>query len=440
MEESGLTISYPTLTRRAREMGLGGGTRERCERREDEPGREMQHDTSPYRVLFGGCTRNVTASLLYLRYSKRRYLRFYIGFTRFDMKCFFHEALMHWGFSAPACIIDNTNLARLSGVGKHARMAPEMEEFSRRYGFSFVCHELGHANRKAGEERSFWTVETNFLVGRTFTGLEDLNRQAFEWATVRMEQREQTKRRLMPAVVFQEEKARLVPVPSGLPAPYLTHQRLIDQYGYVAFASNYYWMPGDRRGDATILQYADSIALVEGREERCRYALPAEGTRGQFFKPEGSAGPAHAPRNRKRPAGEEEKRLRAMGPEVGAYLDGVLAAGGIARHEFMRKLFGLSRRMRAELFVRSVKRAHQYGVKGVDGIERIARIYLDPGESVREVEWDEGYREREAYLQGELTDAPDVPDAPDAAKDGEEESDGRDDEDDAQGAAVAGIA
>src|SRR2546422_7977994 len=34
------------------------------------------------------------SSLLYLRYSKRRYLRFYRMFNRFRMKCFLHEALM----------------------------------------------------------------------------------------------------------------------------------------------------------------------------------------------------------------------------------------------------------------------------------------------------------------------------------------------------------
>jgi hypothetical protein len=35
-----------------------------------------------------------------------------------------------------------------------------MEAFAKQYGFRFVCHEKGHANRKAGEERSFWTCKT----------------------------------------------------------------------------------------------------------------------------------------------------------------------------------------------------------------------------------------------------------------------------------------
>ncbi len=69
-------------------------------------------------------------------------------------------------------------------------MAPEMEQFARQYDFEFICHEIGHANRKAGNERSFYTVESNFFPGRRFESLADLNRQALEWATQRLANRE----------------------------------------------------------------------------------------------------------------------------------------------------------------------------------------------------------------------------------------------------------
>ena len=78
-------------------------------------------------------------------------------------------------------------------------MVPEMETFAQRYGFQFICHAIGHANRKAGEERGFWTVETNFLPGRTFDSLEDLNAQGLQWATKRMEHRPVGKTGLIPA-------------------------------------------------------------------------------------------------------------------------------------------------------------------------------------------------------------------------------------------------
>ena len=131
----------------------------------DEPGVEMQHDTSDYQVKLSGQRTKVIASLLYLRYSKCRYLKFYRVFNRFAMKCFLHEALMYWEHAPSKCIIDNTNLARLRGSGSRAVIVPEMAAFSKQYGFEFICHEIGHSNRKAGNERSFWSVETSFLPG-----------------------------------------------------------------------------------------------------------------------------------------------------------------------------------------------------------------------------------------------------------------------------------
>ncbi len=203
VEEEGLAVSYPTLTRMLRELGISKAQKARCDRVPDEPGLEMQHDTSVYQVPLAGRAVKLIASLLYLRYCKRRYLKFYRAFDRFKMKCFLHEALSFWGYAAHHCIIDNTNLARLRGSGANALIVPEMEAFAKERGFVFRCHEIGHCNRKAGEERSFWTVETNFLPGRTFASLEELNQQALEWATVRMDNKPQGRAGLIPAKAFE---------------------------------------------------------------------------------------------------------------------------------------------------------------------------------------------------------------------------------------------
>jgi hypothetical protein len=125
VEEEHLQLSYQTLTRRARELGLGQPPNTRCQHVPDEPGAEMQHDTTVYRLRLGEQPTRLIASLLYLRYSKRRYLKFYRVFNRFVMKCFLHEALLFWGYAALRCIIDNTNLARLRGSGKRAVIVPE---------------------------------------------------------------------------------------------------------------------------------------------------------------------------------------------------------------------------------------------------------------------------------------------------------------------------
>jgi transposase len=407
VEDERIQIQYSTLTRLLRELGLRRSQELRCERVADEPGAEMQHDTTRYAIRLDGTPAMLVASLLYLRYSKRRYLRFYRTFNRFRMKCFLHEALMFWQHAAPVCIIDNTNLARLRGTGRDAVILPEMEAFAKQYGFRFLCHEKNHPNRKAGEERSFWTVETNFLPGRRFQSLEDLNQQAFQWATVRLEHRPVAKSRLIPAQAFEQERPFLVKLPVHLPAPYLVQERDTDQYGYAACDGNYYWVPGTSREEVKVFEYADRLKIYQGGQCVAEYALPADGVHNQVFSPAGMPRPARQPNNRKRAAQEEEKRLRAMSTTVDGYLNFALHAG-VQPQRFLRELFALSCRVTAAVFMQTIERAQHYRITDVETLRRIARLSISQQEfQVSGVEVDESFRQRESYQQGHLTDAPD---------------------------------
>jgi transposase len=396
-EEEGVQIKYSTLTRMVRDTGIGKTQEKRCDRVPDVPGAEFQHDTSPYEIKLAGVPNRLIASLMYLRYCKRRYLKFYCVFNRFKMKCFLHEGLMYWGYAAPECIIDNTNLARLRGTGKNAVIVPEMKTFGEQRHFKFVCHEKKHPNRKAGEERSFWTVETNFFPGRTFESLEDLNRQAFEWATVRMNNRP-TDTGLIPAKAFEYERAYLRELPRHLPAPYLIHERGTDQYGYVAFDGNYFWVPGTNRNDVKLIEYSDRLKIYLKRECIAEYALPADGVKNQRLSPEGMPQPQHQPNNRKRPTAEEEKRLRTMSPAVAGYLDFVLKEeGGVQRHRFIRELFALAGRMPNSVFIKATERALHYQIASIETVERIALLCMTQHiPKLPSADVDETYREREA--------------------------------------------
>lgn len=407
-EEEQIELGYSTLTRILREEGISKPSQARCDRVPDQPGQEMQHDTSEYRVKLGGVLVKVTASLLYLRYSKRKYLKFYRVFNRFFMKCFLHEALMFWGHSATQNIIDNTSLARLRGIGKHAIMVPEMEAFAERYGFRFICHEKGHSDRKAGEERAFWTVETNFLPGRTFDSLEDLNAQAFQWATVRMEHRPNKKTGLIPAKAFEHEQSYLTKLPE-LPAPYRTHQRCTDEYGYVAFQANYYWVPGDGRGEVKVLEYADGLKIFRQRQLLMEYALPHDGVRNERFSPPGQPKPRHMPRHRKHGTEQEEKRLRAMGADVSAYVDYAHQTLASRRHRFLRALFTLSRQVPQQAFTAALRRALTYRVLDLETLRRMTWLCVNQeNEPQPQMEVDENYLQRPAYQEGYLTDEPDL--------------------------------
>jgi hypothetical protein len=167
---------------------------------------------------------------------------------------------------------------------------------------------------KAGEERSLFTVETNFLPGRTFTSWADLNQQAHNWATERMDHRPQGKAGVIPLKAFEQEISFLTPLPAHLPAPYRVHDRGTDQYGYLAFAGNYYWVPGTGRADVQVLEYSEHIRIYQARLCLAEYPLPAPGVTNQRFSPPGQPLPAHQPHNRKHSSSQEEQRLRAQIP------------------------------------------------------------------------------------------------------------------------------
>ncbi len=408
-EEEGIKIGYSTLTRNIRELGLGQPKNERCDQQPDVPGAEMQHDTSPYNIKFGRTQAKVIASIIYMRYSKLRYLKFYRSFKRFAMKCFIHEALTFWEYAAPDCIIDNTNLARLRGSGRNAVIAPEMEQFARQYGFKFICHEINHANRKAGNERCFYTVETNFFPGRSFENLEDMNRQAFDWATIRMANRAVSKTNLIPAAAFEYERSFLKKLPPYVTPPYLHYGRGTDQYGYTSIDGNFYWVPGTSRFDVKVLQFSDHVEIYHKRNKLVEYKLPPDGLKNEKFSPKGEPKPKYQPNNRKKPTAGEEKVLRSQAPVVNDYLDFLLTMQGKARHRLVRQLYSLHKKTASSVFVKAIKRALKYRVRDVNSIENIIRLLIrnstyEP--PLPEVNHD--FSNRPAYLEGRFSDEVDL--------------------------------
>jgi len=405
-EESGIEIGYSTLTRIIRRNGIGQKTNKRCYQVPDMPGEEMQHDTSPHKLKIGGNTMPVICSGLYLRYSKMRYIRFYPNFNRFKMKSFLNEALTHWGYTAETCVIDNTNLAVLYGTGADAVFHPEMTAFAKRYGFEWLAHEKGHANRKAGTERNFWTVETNFFPGRTFENLEDLNRQAFEWATVRYAHRPLSKSRLIPISLFETEKPCLIKLPPYIEAPAQSHERNIDRYGYITFNANHYWTPGKAVGKISVIEYPDKIRIFPKDAEPLEYTLPAWGVKQFKFKPDGVNINPYGPNNIKKPYHEEEKRLRDMDEICREYLDFIKAteSGIRQKPKYIRELYLISKKMAKPLFIATVTRALKYRVTNIAAMSRISRQLMnkelwvfpdipDPGD----------YKNRQSYQEGRFS-------------------------------------
>lgn len=189
LAKGGLQLSYPAFTAFCRRHGIGHEPKTPAGRYDFAPGQEMQHDTSPHDLHLGGKLRRVQTASLVLAYSRMLFFQFYPRFRRFECKVFLTEALRYMDGACQTCMIDNTHVVVLTGTGSAMIPVPEMAAFAERFGFTFVAHAVGDANRSGRVERMFRFIERGFLPGRRFTDWADANRQARAWCDREVEPR-----------------------------------------------------------------------------------------------------------------------------------------------------------------------------------------------------------------------------------------------------------
>jgi hypothetical protein len=236
-----------------------------------------------------------------------------------------------------------------------------------------------------------------------------MNRQAFDWATLRSANRPTGKTRLIPSVAFECEKPYLKKLSPYVEAPYLVHERGTDQYGYVSVNGNFYWIPGTKRHDVNILEYADHLKIYHARKLLGRYLLPHDDVKNEIIPPEGGPRPPHKPKYRKKPTAREEKILRSLGKTVDDYLNFAVPKSGKPKHRFIRALFGLYRKTAPSVFIQTVGRACKYRITDIKTIENItALILIDGSLDITAPEIDQDFQKRDAYIEGCFADEVDL--------------------------------
>src|SRR6202158_5132191 len=238
----GAVLSYQALTGFCRRQGIGQTPIKAAGQYHFEPGVEMQHDTSPHQVEVAGRKYKAQTASAVLCYSRMLFFQINPTFQRFDCKVFLTDALRYLGGATERVMIDNTHVVVLRGTGREMIPVPEMEAFGERFGFRFVAHQIGNANRSARVERPFSFIENNFLAGRTFATWGDLNQQARQWCD-KVNSTYKKHIRAVPRELFAVERLHLKPLPVWIPEVYRLQQRLVDIEGYVALNSNRYSVP-----------------------------------------------------------------------------------------------------------------------------------------------------------------------------------------------------
>ena len=375
----GAALSYPALTAFCRKQGIGQTPVVPAGQYHFDPGVEMQHDTSPHTVEVGGRKYKAQTASAVLCYSHMLFFQINPAFQRFDCKAFLTDALQYMGGSVKRVMIDNTHVVVLRGTGREMMPVPEMEAFAERFGFRFVAHEIGNANRSARVERPFWFIETNFLAGRTFTSWDDLNSQARQWCD-RVNSTYKKHIRAVPRELFAVERIHLKPLPAWIPEVYRLHQRTVDVEGYVSVNSIRYSVPVSWIG-----------RRVEVRETRNKIEIELDArhmvTHVRALTPQSRRitlaehrPPRGAGVKRSDPHPEEQAIVHAA-PEIAGYVTALKQKGRKVVALALRQLLRLLKEYPREPFLAAVGEAAQYGLYDLDRLERmilrrVARDYF----------------------------------------------------------------
>ena len=363
----GVEIAYPTLTAFCRRHEIGVKPKQRVGTYHFGPGAEMQHDTSPHKVEVGGRNRILQCASLVFCYSRMRYVQCYPRWTRFHVKVFLSAALQHLGGSAGRCMLDNSHVVVLRGTGADAEMVPAMVTFGQRFGFEFVAHEKGDANRSARVERPFHHVENNFYPGRTFEDLVDLNARLLVWCD---DYNASWNRHLRasPRELFAAEVGCLNPLPLHVPEVYELHGRRVDTQGYVNLHTNRYSLDEKLIGRwVDVHEHLHRLRVFEGHD------LVQEHDK----KPHGACKWATLPEHRGRrkfappPPLPEEVVLRAAAPELAALVEALRKHHGGRGAKGVRRLHRIYLDYPTEEVVAAVARALDFGLLDLQRIERM---------------------------------------------------------------------
>jgi hypothetical protein len=365
----GAKFSYAALTAFCRRHGIGYQPPVPAGHLAFPPGKELQHDTSPHEVELGGKKRKMQTASAVLCYSRMLFFQCYPTFRRFDCKLFLTEALRYMGGAPERVMIDNTHVVVLRGSGRDMVPVPEMASFGERFGFEFVAHAIGHANRSAYVERNFDFIESNFLAGRTFVSWEDLNQRAREWCD-KVNATYKKHIRAVPRELYVMERLHLKPLPAWIPEVYRLEQRLVDVEGYVALHSNRYSVPVEwigRRVEVRETKDKVEIHLDSRRMVTHRRMVDADQQRITLAEHR----PARGQRVSRPDPHPEEKAILTAAPELIEYVAGLKQRSRKLITLALRQLLRFVREYPRESLLGAVEEASRYGLYDLDRLERM---------------------------------------------------------------------
>lgn len=234
------------------------------------PGEQGQVDWAHFgEVAVGRARRRLSCFLIILSYSRALHLEFFFDQSMENFLRGHVRAFDAWSGLPRILLYDNLRSAVLERRGDQIHFHPRLLDLCSHYHFAPRACQVRAGNQKGRVERAVLYVRESFWAGRTFTTLEELNRQALLWRDQVAHQRpwpDDDSRTV--AQAFAEEQPRLLPLPvhpfdTDLVLPVQTEKTI-----YIRFDLNDYSIFPDAVGHPLTLVASEStVRILDGSKE-----------------------------------------------------------------------------------------------------------------------------------------------------------------------------
>jgi transposase len=241
---------------------------------------EAQMDWSPYRLLIGAAVMMIHCFSLILCYSRRIWIGFFRN-ERLPTLLFAHTEALHYHQGCTHRVVyDNQTTVTLGRVGHKPIWHAIFLQFAKHYGFKPYACKVKHKERKGKVERPFGWIEDDFLRGRTFESIEDLNAQARVWMdTVANVRTHSTTGRRVDAA-YEEERPFLIALPSMPFHAERREVRTVQKDGYIPLDGSYYPTPIKPGQQVTVCVYPNRVDILDAAGKVvAAHAIPDQPTR-----------------------------------------------------------------------------------------------------------------------------------------------------------------
>jgi transposase len=339
------------------------------------PGKMAESDWSPYELsLLDGRRLAVQMFSYVLAYSKRKYYEAYESYDVHALMAGHVGAFERFGGVAERCKYDGQKAVVIRWEGSQPIYNPRFLAFCAHYEMRPVS-QRGNPNLRPNVERSFWTSERSFLVGREFRDLDDFRVQLRAWLDDTVDPRRRHGRSTLER--FAQEAAHLRPLPRHAYDTARVVYRTCGIDGFVDYGGNRYAVPYEHVTDILPLRITEHELFVYSADFAC-IAHHELAERGRHL--ELDPGGLHQRRNR-RPAIElEQLELAYAGMGQGAADFFRLLRSGPARSWSApaRRVLTLRSRYATADLDDALGHAARYGALEYDAVERIVEARHRP--------------------------------------------------------------